>query len=167
MLSAYRHGLFHRIIYKKWIMSWFIWITYNNTQLCVNTCLHLSQAPSSSVLFRWGLKSTDCYCRIYWVIPFFLEVDLSWKPFTSVTYFRLQIQASKMVAEDNRRRSVVLFTIPKKNRWPLVLISCRIQRDRPAQWDGWQRLLPGEGLETHTATVFGSFVEETANCQTE
>ena len=53
------------------------------------------------------------------------------------------------------------------NRWPSVLALCRIQRNRPAQRDGRQRLLPGEGLETHTAAVWGSFVEEAADCQTE
>jgi hypothetical protein len=29
------------------------------------------------------------------------------------------------------------------------------ERNRPAQQDEWQRLLPGEGLKTHTATVYG------------
>nr|XP_035967356.1 uncharacterized protein LOC118547797 isoform X3 [Halichoerus grypus] len=43
----------------------------------------------------------------------------------------------------------------------------RIQRNRPAQRDGRQRLLPGEGLEAHTAAVCGPSVEEAADCQTE
>lgn len=47
-----------------------------------------------------------------------------------------------------------------------MLTSYRIQRDRPAQWDGWQRFLPGEGLETHTAAICGPFVEEAADRQT-
>lgn len=48
-----------------------------------------------------------------------------------------------------------------------MLASYRIQRNRPAQWDGWQRFLPSEGLEAHTATVCGPFVEEAADCQAE
>lgn len=49
---------------------------------------------------------------------------------------------------------------------PYFLLN-RIQGDGPAQWDGRQRLLPAEGLETHTTAVCGPSVEEVADSQTE
>lgn len=49
--------------------------------------------------------------------------------------------------------------------WGSFLLASRIQRDRPSQWHGWERLLPDEGLEAHSAAVHGSVVEEDAHCQ--
>ena len=100
----------------------------------------------------------------FWSPNFSSDTDLSWKPFTFETLVLSNTSLPDGCWGCWREEHGDVKTA-WDNRWPSVLASYRIQRDRPAQRDGRQRLLPGEGLETHTAAVCGPSVEEAADYQ--